>query len=68
VFAYLNKHDLPIHPAYVMSFGGTLDRIRLRVDTLGLEAGTGKGRREWETHYYGNYITDANDAVEPRHG
>lgn len=52
VFAYLSKHDLPVHPAYAMTHGGVLDRIRIRVSSLGGERGTGKGRREWEQTYY----------------
>lgn len=53
VFAYLYAHDLPIHPAYAMSFGGSLDRGRLRVGTIGGSHGTGFGRDEWERVYYG---------------
>ena len=56
VFAYLHYHDLPIHPAYAMSFGGTIDRKRLRVSFLGGEQGTGKGRGLWEQKYYGDRL------------
>lgn len=52
VFAYLSRHDLPVHPAYAMTMGGALDRIRVRVASLGGERGTGRGRREWERAYY----------------
>jgi phosphoadenosine phosphosulfate reductase len=52
VFAYLAKWDLPIHPAYAMSFGGALDRRTLRVSTIGGERGRRFGRREWEARYY----------------
>lgn len=52
VFAYLAKYDLPIHPAYAMSFGGRLDRRRLRVHSLGGEAGDEFGRGEVESAYY----------------
>lgn len=52
VFAYLYKHNLPIHPAYAMSFGGMTPRERLRVASLGGKRGTGMGRRQWEWHYY----------------
>lgn len=52
VFAYLHAHDLPVHPAYAMSFGGRLDRRRLRVAALGGEPGRGFGRGEWEARYY----------------
>jgi phosphoadenosine phosphosulfate reductase len=53
VFAYLCRHDLPVHPAYAMSRGGLLDRERLRVSSLGRRHGTGHGRRDWELTYYG---------------
>lgn len=52
VFAYLHTHDLPVHPAYAMSFGGSIDRGRLRVGTVGGHHGTGHGRAEWEEAYY----------------
>lgn len=60
VFAYLHKHALPVHPAYAMTFGGTLERKRVRVGTIGGYRGTGRGRREWERHYY----ADALEALE----
>jgi len=53
IFAAMHKHDLPIHPAYAMTIGGSLDRRRIRVATLGGERGTGWGRAEWERRYYG---------------
>lgn len=34
VFAYLSIHDLPIHPVYACTRGGSLDRGRLRVAGL----------------------------------
>jgi len=52
VFAYLLRHDLPVHPAYAMSRGGLLERQWLRVAPLGGDRGIGMGRREWEMHYY----------------
>lgn len=52
VYAYLTREALPIHPAYACTFGGTLDRARIRVATLGGDRGTGHGRRGWEMHYY----------------
>jgi len=52
VFAYLERYDLPIHPAYACTFGGALDRCRIRVASLGGERGTGHGRQEWEAAYY----------------
>jgi len=60
VFAYLSAFDLPVHPAYAFSFGGSLDRDNLRVAALlggdGMvleERGTERGRSEWEAVYYG---------------
>lgn len=52
VFAYLHMKDLPVHPAYAMSHGGTLDRERIRVASIGGSRGDGMGRREWERRYY----------------
>lgn len=52
VFAYLARYDLPIHPAYAMSFGGALPRDEIRVDALAGLSGTGRGRHEWEWSYY----------------
>ena len=54
IYAYLHANDLPVHPAYAMTFGGRLDRDRLRVASLGGDIGTEFGRREWEEHYYGS--------------
>ena len=59
IFAYLHRHDLPIHPAYAMSMGGTIDRRQLRVSSIGGVRGTGRHRREWERTYYGDIITAA---------
>lgn len=52
VFAYLHARSLPVHPAYAMTMGGSLDRLRLRVAALGGRRGTGMGRQEWEERYY----------------
>lgn len=52
VFAYLAKHDLPVHPAYAMSMDGRRERRHLRVDVLGGPEGVDSGRREWEMRYY----------------
>jgi phosphoadenosine phosphosulfate reductase len=52
VYAYLAHHDLPVHPAYACTHGGSLDRGRLRVASLGGQRGTGRGREEWERRYY----------------
>lgn len=53
IYAYAARHDLPIHPAYACTLGGTLDRGRVRVGALGGDRGTGRGRRAWEARYYG---------------
>jgi len=52
VWAYLTLHDLPIHPAYAMTYGGMLDRSRLRVHRFGSQQGGYHGRLEWERCYY----------------
>lgn len=52
VFAWLQLHELPVHPAYAMTRGGALDRRRIRVASIGGERGTGHGRRQWEAVYY----------------
>lgn len=57
VFAYLARHELPVHPAYACTFGGALDRGRVRVGALGGDRGTGRGRAEWERRYYGNHVS-----------
>lgn len=54
IFATLYCRGLPVHPAYACSFGGTLDRARIRVGALGGARGTGRGRAEWERRYYGD--------------
>jgi len=69
VWAYLYVHDLPVHPAYAMTFGGAMDRDRIRVAALLRqetrrnpasyrmeleERGTGMGRAYWEAAYYGD--------------
>lgn len=56
IFTYLAHHDLPIHPAYAMTYGGALDREHVRVGTLGGERGTGVGRAEWEETYYPDVV------------
>jgi phosphoadenosine phosphosulfate reductase len=52
LFAYLAKHDLPVHPIYACTAGGLYDRLRLRVGTVGGGRGMGHGRREHERRYY----------------
>lgn len=56
VFAYLHKHNLPVHPAYAMSFGGELDRIWLRVSPIGGITQAHKRRADWEQAYYPDVI------------
>lgn len=57
VFAYLAHHELPVHPAYACTFGGTLERERVRVGQIGGARGTGRGRQDWESHYYGDALS-----------
>lgn len=52
VFAFLQKHDLPVHPAYAMTGGGRWDRNRLRVASIGGSRGSALGRTVWEKTYY----------------
>lgn len=52
VYAYLHSQGLPVHPAYACTFGGLLDRARVRVASLTGQRGTGHGRYEWEDAYY----------------
>lgn len=56
VFAYLARHDLPVHPAYAMSYGGTLDRRWLRVASIGGIRGADRQRATWEAHYYPDIV------------
>lgn len=56
VFAYLHLHNLPVHPAYAMTLGGRLDRIRIRVDDIGEDRGGYFGREEWERTYYPEFF------------
>lgn len=58
VFAYLHARGLPVHPAYAMSFGGQLDRDRIRVASLGGLRGSEFGRSTWEYHYYGRRLDE----------
>lgn len=66
VFAYLARWNLPIHPAYGCTFGGALERERIRVDCLGGVTGTGRGRREWESAYYADEMIRAGIVSVPR--
>jgi phosphoadenosine phosphosulfate reductase len=56
VFAYLEAHDLPVHPIYAMTMGGLFDREHLRVDMLAEERGAERGRVEHEWTYYRDEI------------
>lgn len=56
VFAYLLRHDLPIHPVYAMTHGGRRDMERLRVDFIGDTTGRDFGRLEWEKRYYSDCL------------
>lgn len=64
VWAYLARHDLPIHPAYAMTHGGVLNRDRIRVHSIGgTEQGSGVGRLQWERHYYKEVWHDLDKAA-----
>jgi phosphoadenosine phosphosulfate reductase len=68
VFAYLHRHDLPIHPAYAMSYGGHLDRRWLRVSPIGGISAADKQRAEWERHYYPEIVNAGVIATSRRDG
>lgn len=57
VFAYLHKYRLPVHPAYACTMGGRYPREDIRVSTIGGYRGSGFGRREWESVYYGDVVS-----------
>lgn len=65
VFAYLHAHQLPVHPAYAMSYAGKLDRRWIRVHPLCShheESGVhGKDMASWEDDYYGDAIATARE-------
>lgn len=56
IFAWLARHDLPVHPAYAMLGNGRWNRERIRVASLGGRRGDGFGRSEWEAEYYGDVL------------
>lgn len=58
VFAYLYRENLPVHPAYAMSMGGSKDRRWLRVSSIGGVRGADRGRAEWETYYYPDIVPE----------
>ncbi|APT92900.1 hypothetical protein CPHO_08375 [Corynebacterium phocae] len=72
VFAYLAAHNLPVHPAYAMSYAGTLDRRWIRVHPLCShheESGIhGRDMASWEDDYYGDYISRARNARTNQQG
>ncbi len=63
VFAYLHYHGLPVHPAYAMTRGGLIDRLKLRVDALGGGKGCSMGypRDVWEGRYYPDRVAEIGD-------
>nr|WP_243864061.1 phosphoadenosine phosphosulfate reductase family protein [Brooklawnia cerclae] len=63
VYAYLHRHDLPIHPAYAMSYGGKLDRRWLRVSPIGGISNAHKQRADWEAHYYPDIVRHTPDEI-----
>lgn len=68
VYGYLALHDLPIHPAYAMSMGGSYERGRLRVATVGGVGGQLFGRAEWEHVYYPDIVEHVAYLREHRAG
>jgi len=56
VFAYLALYELPVHPAYAYLGSGRWRRERIRVAEIGDTCGSGGGRREWESEYYGDLL------------
>lgn len=56
VFAWLARHDLPVHPVYAMLGNGRWGREFIRVASLGGRRGDGLGRAEWEREYYGDIL------------
>nr|DAI62767.1 MAG TPA: phosphoadenosine-phosphosulfate reductase [Caudoviricetes sp.] len=60
VFAYLKRHDLPVHPAYAMSCGGRYDRRWLRVSPIGGITQAHHQRSGWESTYYPDIIGKAS--------
>lgn len=64
VFAYLAKYNLPIHPAYACTMGGTYDRQHIRVSTIGGWRGAHRGRAQWEERYYPEHLRAIQDSRE----
>ena len=60
VFAYLTRHQLPIHPVYAMTLGGVLDRQWVRTHPLCQHVKhTKTDVAHWEDTYYRDVITAA---------
>lgn len=64
IFAYLKKHDLPIHPNYAMLGNGRYERDSIRVDCFAGTQGSGIGRIEWEKEYYQDRINKINGELK----
>lgn len=61
IFAYIEKYDLPLHPAYAASFGGQLKREWLRVHLLRSPGENqnmlyAREMTSWEDHYFPELI------------
>lgn len=71
VFAYLHKNQLPVHPAYAMTYGGARDRASLRVHPLccaipvlgkDTQLVDNSAWEQWEDRYYPDVIAAAHQA------
>ena len=65
VFAYLHRYNLPIHPAYAMSYGGAKDRRWIRVSPIGGISNAHKDRADWEERYYPDIVSIGKPGVRP---
>lgn len=65
VFAYLYRYNLPVHPAYAMSYGGAKDRRWIRVSPIGGISNAHKDRADWEEHYYPDIVSIGKPGVRP---
>lgn len=66
VFACLEQHNLPVHPAYAMLGGGRWKRNNIRVAEIGDTNGKGHGRRQWEEEYYGDILNRLEQSSRDR--
>lgn len=55
IFAHAYLRQLPVHPVYGYTGGGTWPREHLRTASLGGERG-GEQRSQWEGHYYPDIV------------